>query len=78
MVDRGGAAQFPFQFLVKAEDCSFAAAVDIPCAAAAGLEGTWDIGIQACQRGGAGSCLRIGSLGVLQADNVASASASCM
>lgn len=78
VVDRSHTAEFAFQFLVKAEHSTLAAAVDVSSATTTGLEGARDMRVQTGERRRARGIARIGGLGILQANDIASTAASCM
>lgn len=78
VVDGGNATQFTFEFFVEAKHGAFTAAVDVASTTTAGLEGLGDIGVQTGERRRTCRVVRIGGLGVLQVDDIASTSASCM
>ena len=78
VVDRGNATQFTFEFFVEAEHGAFTAAVDVASTTTAGFEGLGDIRVQTGEGGRTCRVARIGGLGVLQVDDIACTSASCM
>lgn len=78
VVDGSNATQFTFEFFVEAEHGAFTAAVDVASTATAGLEGLGDIRVQTSKGGRTCRVARIGGLGVLQVDDIAGTSASCM
>lgn len=74
MVDGSGTAEVALEFLIEAEDGALAAAVNVAGTTAAGSESHLSARVEASQRGWAGGRSRIGGLGVLEADDIATAS----
>lgn len=78
MVDGGGAAEVALEFLVEAEDGALAGAVNIAGATAAGGESNWRARVEASERGRANGRARVGGSGVLEANDIALTSATCV
>lgn len=74
MIDGSSTAEVTLKFLIEAEDGTFTAAVDVAGTTAAGSEGRRSARVEARQRGRAGGSSRVGGLGVLEADDIATAS----
>lgn len=78
VVNRGGAAHFTLELFIETEDGAFAAAVDVASATTAGSKSGRYARVQTSERRRTGSRARVGGFGVLQTDDITSASPSRM